>query len=628
MIIIELGSIQDIHGKAGRLNQLYHDFPIARGFILPYENFLKFLSFNHISLQDDRNTIRERIMKGILPFEKELLDYFKKNNYENVIVRSSASIEDSDSYSFAGQFESYANTKIDSLISHIKRCWVSQFSDSVMEYLVENKMMKEFTFDVLIQEMIDTDISGVAFSINPSNGSKEVLAEVANTPCEEVVSGTVIPHLYHIRNQIEADSFFSKDKLLIIQESIQRLKRIFKAEIEIEFGFQKNQFYLFQVRPITRIYFSLVDYINAEFWCSFKNNNWTLFHRSLWILGATRYKARKIHNEVTEDITLYYPHNQKQMRGFNGNQPPLDEITIKCHTDSDIHQYIQESYQLSKEMKELSSMICHNIKDNDYLNFKINLRKLIQKNAILNSYEYLIGSLGNALHDQLHRKTIQNIEKWRNDSSNSYFPIYDTIFEYVFHSFHFTIEFNLFKNYIHVQELLNLCDKKLKPEILMKRIIKRNEYGFVLLNIHEKKYCNKIITDKKVIMTVMNRFHQLYEGILMDNDSNKIKGKSTFKNGKVIVGECILIKDNDTDISKMDLKDKILVCEVTTSKDVLYLKKVKALIVNNGGVLCHSAIFSREFKIPCLMGCQIATEVFRTGDILSYHVDEEFVEKL
>ena len=122
---------------------------------------------------------------------------------------------------------------------------------------------------------------------------------------------------------------------------------------------------------------------------------------------------------------------------------------------------------------------------------------------------------------------------------------------------------------------------------------------------------------------------KIENNLLEENQFDGIKGHSTFKNGKIIIGECIVVKNNTIDTySAIDLENKILICEVTTAQDIKYLKKVKALIVNNGGILCHSAIFSREFCIPCLMGCEVATHYFHTGDVVLFDVDHEFIRKV
>ncbi len=40
-----------------------------------------------------------------------------------------------------------------------------------------------------------------------------------------------------------------------------------------------------------------------------------------------------------------------------------------------------------------------------------------------------------------------------------------------------------------------------------------------------------------------------------------------------------------------------------------------------------SAIFSREYNIPCLMGCVKATKFFYTGDKILYDIDNEYAKK-
>lgn len=625
MKIIELGKGANIGGKAGNLNKLYEEFNIARGFILRNETFVEFLNINNISLSDDRSAVKEKIMKGILPEEKELLDYFEEQKYDRVIVRSSASSEDGDKCSFAGQFDSYTNTTIDSLVFNIKRCWASMFEDNVEVYMRENELESDFSFDILIQEMITSDLSGIAFSINPTNGKEEILVDITDSQCEELVSGKVNPRSYRMGDVSNKD-MINGDKLAIVEDNLKKLKSIFKKEVEIEFGFKEGEFYLFQVRPITKSYFSLNDYINTEFWCCFKNNNWTLFNRSLWILGATKYKNKNVNNKVTEDVTIYYPKNEKQMRAFNGNQPPLDEITIKRHSSEDINSYIEENDLVIKKMRELSPFIKNDIDRDDFDAFDEHLKKFIRYNAILNSYEYLIGSLGQALHDSLDKDTLKNIERWRN-SEDSYFVIYDDIFEYVMRHFDISIDIKKFRMYIHVQELLDLCSKKIKVPALLKRIEERERKGFVLLNLRNKSFNNKVVVEDSTIETVKNRFYELQNDIIKEKVCDGVKGHSTFKNGKIIEGEVVVVKGNASISTVEDLRNKILVCDVTTAKDIKFIKNIKALIVNNGSILCHSAIFSREFNIPCLMGCEVATYYFETGDLVLYDVDNEIVRK-
>ena len=45
-------------------------------------------------------------------------------------------------------------------------------------------------------------------------------------------------------------------------------------------------------------------------------------------------------------------------------------------------------------------------------------------------------------------------------------------------------------------------------------------------------------------------------------------------------------------------KGDIIVSPMTTPEYIPILKKVKAIITNEGGITCHAAVASREFKIP------------------------------
>lgn len=606
MKIIELGSKSNLKGKAGNLNRLYGDFNIARGFVIPNSWFEDFLAYNGINL-DDKNVDKE-IMDGKFIYEKELIEYFKDNKYECVIVRSSASVEDGNKYSFAGQFESYTNVFVDNLIINIKKCWLSMVGENIKEYMGNSKAIK---FDVLIQEMVISDMAGIAFSVDPTTGENTPLIEVTDKQCEDLVSGKVKP--------TRCEDELKK----VIEDNLNKLKKIFKRDIEIEFALKDNQFYLFQVRPITKVYYSIEEHIKNTFWCSPKNNDWTLFNRTLWIMGATKYKNKNILNEVTEDITLYYPNLERQLREFNGSEAPLSDETIKNHDASDINKYIDEDRNIINKINKLSIIIKNNIGSDDFNSFNNNLKKLIKLNALVNSYEYLIGSLAQSKMYELDAYTLDNFNKWRN-SEDTYFTIYDDIFKYLYKYFNLSISFSSFFNLVTYDELLKLCDKKIQSSTIEKRINNRLDKGFVLLNVHNKRYANKVVMSKNIIDLVKNKFTKTDS---REETLEGVRGKATFKLDKIIKGECVVIKNNQ-DLNDMDLDNKILVCEITTSRDVKYLKKIKALVVNNGGILCHSAIFSREFNIPCLMGCEIATKYFKTGDIIELDLGSEVAKRI
>jgi phosphohistidine swiveling domain-containing protein len=67
------------------------------------------------------------------------------------------------------------------------------------------------------------------------------------------------------------------------------------------------------------------------------------------------------------------------------------------------------------------------------------------------------------------------------------------------------------------------------------------------------------------------------------------------------------------DVDKVDVGD-VLVTTMTTPDLILALERAGAIVTDEGGLLCHAAIISRELATPCLIGCETATVAFADGD--------------
>lgn len=62
---------------------------------------------------------------------------------------------------------------------------------------------------------------------------------------------------------------------------------------------------------------------------------------------------------------------------------------------------------------------------------------------------------------------------------------------------------------------------------------------------------------------------------------------------------------------------EILVSDTTTPDWEPVMKIASAIVTNRGGRTCHAAIISRELGIPAVVGCDIATEKLKTGDLVT-----------
>ena len=113
-----------------------------------------------------------------------------------VAVRSSATAEDLPDASFAGQQDTYLWIQgADSVIEHVRRCWSSIFTDRAIAYRhAMGYLHQTIAVSVGVQKMIDPISSGVAFTLNPSNGDRSQVAIDASWGLgEAVVSGQVTP---------------------------------------------------------------------------------------------------------------------------------------------------------------------------------------------------------------------------------------------------------------------------------------------------------------------------------------------------------------------------------------------------------------------------------------------------
>ena len=92
-----------------------------------------------------------------------------------VAVRSSGVQEDGVEHSFAGQFESYLTVTRERLPARIADVWRSGFSERLLAYRRENKLEGlPQAPAVLVQKMVDSEVSGVAFSADPVTGRRSV----------------------------------------------------------------------------------------------------------------------------------------------------------------------------------------------------------------------------------------------------------------------------------------------------------------------------------------------------------------------------------------------------------------------------------------------------------------------
>jgi pyruvate,water dikinase len=113
-----------------------------------------------------------------------------------VAVRSSATAEDLADASFAGQQETFLNTRgTNELLQNTVRCWSSLFTPRAIFYRDEKGFAHEKVFiSVGVQKMANSKAAGVMFTLNPVTGDRNQIVIEGNWGLgEAVVSGAVTP---------------------------------------------------------------------------------------------------------------------------------------------------------------------------------------------------------------------------------------------------------------------------------------------------------------------------------------------------------------------------------------------------------------------------------------------------
>jgi len=57
------------------------------------------------------------------------------------------------------------------------------------------------------------------------------------------------------------------------------------------------------------------------------------------------------------------------------------------------------------------------------------------------------------------------------------------------------------------------------------------------------------------------------------------------------------------------------------------MKRAIAIVTDEGGLLSHAAIVSREIGKPCIVGTKIATKVLKDGDLVEIDADKGIIRK-
>ncbi|MFT4303049.1 MAG: PEP-utilizing enzyme [Candidatus Woesearchaeota archaeon] len=146
--------------------------------------------------------------------------------------------------------------------------------------------------------------------------------------------------------------------------------------------------------------------------------------------------------------------------------------------------------------------------------------------------------------------------------------------------------------------------------------------------LESRKNANELLSlDNECYVLDQKELEQYYEEFKNENDYTKINElKGKIGNKGYAKGKAKVIT-HDIDIDKVEEND-ILIAFMTNPSHVPAMERASGFVTNEGGILSHAAILAREMQKPCIIGTEIATEVFKDGDMIEVDADNGIVRKL
>ncbi len=386
-------------GKGASLGEMTQaGISVPPGFVILSTAFEKFLeetdlnveidsvldSVNHKEIHTVENA-SEKIQALILAAEMpqditiEVQKFFKNLNSKYVAVRSSATAEDSASAAWAGQLESYLNTTEKTLLENVKKCWASLFTPRAIFYRFEKDLHKQkISVAVVVQKMVDSEKSGIAFSVHPvTQDRNQLIIEAGFGLGEAIVSGQITPDSYVVEKQprriidknVQTQSrglyraenggnkwrditkgqgekqLLSDSEILELSDIILRIENHYGFPCDIEWAFERGKFDIVQSRPITTLQ-------KEPQWIAKAHLNYDYFSLSTVAESYEKELAELVgfpFNYKYENLDVFYDQDnvEKHAKILETNQKIIDEQIdfIKQH----IHSLIEASQKFGNE---------------------------------------------------------------------------------------------------------------------------------------------------------------------------------------------------------------------------------------------------------------------------------------
>jgi len=642
-------------GKGASLGEMTKvGISVPNGFVILSNAFEKFLeetdlnveietildSVNHKEMHTVENA-SEKIKSLILQVEipkdisAEIQKFFKNLNSKYVAVRSSATAEDSASAAWAGQLESYLNTTEQSLIENVKKCWASLFTPRAIFYRFEKGLHKQKIFvAVVVQKMVDSEKSGIAFSVHPVTQDKnQLIIEAGFGLGEAIVSGQIIPDSYVVEKQprriidknIETQSrglyrvesggnewrhlpkeqrekqVLSNKEISELSELILRIENHYGFPCDIEWAYEEGVFYIVQSRPITTLSAKIEPV---------KSLNRADYVLSFWARGVSVF-VTDIHFERYKELEVLYIIDRGMFKEYHTKEASRRSLDRGLVFYADRQAFDSYRKQLSSHCDKFKDFFELEIKNKESLSretvvaFFEYTKTLCAEYAKMN-FEFTDKAFAHQEENPIIKKNLRGVVEFKDQvRAIMNMVLFETggysrkVFAILGKQFGLL---PLLLDNLTQKEILDLFENKYPVEVVVLRRQEAFVESYNLENFYEGKNAENIVQEFKEEVSYSDVFHGQVAS----------KGKVT-GTVKIIPVDYSNLNRVNAEIEKMQQGD-ILVAETTAPELIAACKKAGAIVTDMGGLMSHAAIVSREFGIPCVVGTKNASKILKDGD--------------
>ncbi|MBI4262340.1 hypothetical protein HY624_02335 [Candidatus Uhrbacteria bacterium] len=148
---------------------------------------------------------------------------------------------------------------------------------------------------------------------------------------------------------------------------------------------------------------------------------------------------------------------------------------------------------------------------------------------------------------------------------------------------------------------IDILNERIKHHL----VINHQEYGQMILAGADVQPCEQYVVKTPPALT-------------------ELKGTPVWKGHVTGMVRCIIAP---SDVGAMQ-DGEILVCPMSDPDYMPAIRKAVAIVADQGGLLCHAAIVARELQIPCIVGTEYATKIFKDGDLVEVDAKNGIVKKI